>query len=296
MTLTASSAVESHLHERVPDTASELLIAELVLNDIAAVQATRKGKAREDAPRSDEDIAFDFQAASLNTLIGVLQDHQFASSIDRAIETDAHQLGRIALQEQAERDDHRAAVALGNGHDLPQQTLLQRRMELTTVQYAREPAPVPRGNISNATEVDTKAIRVGVENLHITTPVAPVIAPHQHSQSLDTGLECVICGDDVLARRSFEAPCAHRYCRGCIVSLVETSLRDESLHPLRCCHQPLPLELGVFRFISISLRSQFLTKRREYSIPAGSRVYCSNPGCSTFLDASGDIEERSHLQ
>lgn len=74
------------------------------------------------------------------------------------------------------------------------------------------------------------------------------------------------------------------------MSLVETSLRDESLHPLRCCHQPLPLEFGVFRFISISLRVQFLTKRLEYSIPAGSRVYCSNPRCSTFLDASGDMK------
>lgn len=137
MTLTGSSAVEPHLHERIPDTASELLIAELVLNDIAAVQATRKGKAREDIPRSDEDIAFDLQAASLNARISVLNDHQFASSIDRAIESDARQLRRNMLLEQAERDDHRAAVALGDGHDLPLRTLSQRMMELTLAQSAR---------------------------------------------------------------------------------------------------------------------------------------------------------------
>lgn len=106
----------------------------------------------------------------------------------------------------------------------------------------------------------------------------------------DVDLECVICGDDVVASRSFKAPCAHRYCRGCIVSLVETSLRDESLHPLRCCQQPLPLTDGVFRFISSSLYLQFLRKRCEYSVPAGSRVYCSNQRCSTFLGASGDMK------
>ena len=111
MTLAGSSTVESHLHERGSDTASELLVVELVLNDIAAVQATRKGKAREDAPRSDEDIAFDLQAASLSGLMGVLEDHQFALSIDRAIESDTCQLGRLAVLERAQLDDRRAAVA-----------------------------------------------------------------------------------------------------------------------------------------------------------------------------------------
>ena len=129
MSLSGNFVVESHLPERVSDTASELLAAELILNDIAAVRAIGKGKAREDAPRSDQDIAFDIQVASLSALIGVLHDHQFASSIDRAIESDVRQLWSLGLLEQAERDDHRAAVALGDGHDLPRQTLSQRMME-----------------------------------------------------------------------------------------------------------------------------------------------------------------------
>ncbi|KAH0826900.1 hypothetical protein J3R83DRAFT_4491 [Lanmaoa asiatica] len=182
MTLTGNSAVEPHLHELLPDTASELLVTELVLNDIAAVQATRKGKAREDFPRSDEDIAFDLQAASLNAFIGILHDYQFASSVDRAIESDARQLGRLALQEQAERDDHRAAAALGEGHDLPRQTLSQRMMEQTLAQPAREPPPAHRAHPSKTAETDMEAVNVGMKNVHITTPVASKTVLRQSSK------------------------------------------------------------------------------------------------------------------
>ncbi|KAN0076775.1 hypothetical protein V8E55_010630 [Tylopilus felleus] len=268
MTLAGSSTVESHLHERGSDTASELLVAELVLNDIAAVQVTRKGKAREDAPRSDEDIAFDLQAAS----------------IDRAIESDTRQLGRLAVLERAQLDDRRAAVAMGDGHDLPRQTLSRRMMEQAMLQPARASPPPHREHATDTTEVDVEAVNVGIENAHITTAVTSKTVPREF-----TKLECVICGDEDVHGRSLKAPCGHRHCRGCTVRLVETSLRDERLHPLRCCHKPLPLE-PVFSFISLSLRSQFLDKQREYSVPPGSRVYCSNPRCSVFLDASGGVE------
>ena len=90
-----------------------------------------------------------------------------------------------------------------------------------------------------------------------------------------------------MERYSFKAPCGHWYCRGCIGNLVEASLCDERLHPLRCCNRPLSLMSGVFTFISTSLQRQFVAKVREFSVPAGSRMYCSNPRCSAFLGASG---------
>lgn len=122
MALARNSAVE-------PDTASKLLVTELMLNDIAAVQATRKGKADKNIRPSDEEIAFNLQTALLNAHICTLHDRRFASSIDRAIESDASQLRRHVRQERAEHDDHLVAVALQHGHDLPQQTGAQRMLE-----------------------------------------------------------------------------------------------------------------------------------------------------------------------
>ncbi|KIJ16678.1 hypothetical protein PAXINDRAFT_74469, partial [Paxillus involutus ATCC 200175] len=270
---------------RVGDTESELLVAELVLEDIAALEVSRKGKKRDDAPLSDEELAIQLQASSIQSFIGLLSDYQFASSIDRALETDASQLTALCNLDEAEHDDRQAAIALEGGRALPPQTAFQRMMEtqrqperllrscptVTIIHHLyREPSPIGQVNgslHSNYATLMTCVVRI----------------------------ECVICGDGVISTRSFEATCDHHYCRDCLVDLVRTSLRDERLHPLRCCHQELALET-VFRFISASLRAQFVDKSIEFATPSASRVYCPNPRCSRFLGGSDGTKQDLHCE
>ena len=61
--------------------------------------------------------------------------------------------------------------------------------------------------------------------------------------------------------------------------------RDESLYPLRCCQDPIPVE-EVLPTLSLELRSLFLQKNAEFSVFAGDRLYCSNPDCCIFLGSS----------
>ncbi|KAF9242087.1 hypothetical protein BU15DRAFT_87006 [Melanogaster broomeanus] len=210
MTAIEDTAIKSRFQARVDDTESELFVAKLVLEDIAVLQASRKGKKREDAPLSDEEIAFQLQASSLDSFVGLLTDFQLASSIDGALDSDAAQIRTLCILDQAEQDDHEAALALEGGRALPPQTPAQLMME--------EPIQVERS-------------------------------------------ECVICGDRVVASRSLRAPCSHRYCRA--VTLA-----------------------AVFKFISGTLRAQFLNKSKEFTTPSTSRVYCPKPTCSTFLGGS----------
>lgn len=96
-------------------------------------------------------------------------------------------------------------------------------------------------------------------------------------------VECTICGDrlhDVALQ--FSAPCRHYQCHTCLISLVETCTRDESLYPLRCCQQRIPLNT-VFPRLRSSLRSRFRRKAIEYDTPPNARVYCPKPSCSTFI-------------
>jgi hypothetical protein len=98
-------------------------------------------------------------------------------------------------------------------------------------------------------------------------------------------VECIICGDDVRRSQSFNAPCSHFYCRGCLVNLVEASTKDETLYPVRCCQQPLPVA-DFLPLLPSDLRSHFQDKSAEFATPPTSRIYCPNQTCSEFLGSS----------
>jgi hypothetical protein len=98
-------------------------------------------------------------------------------------------------------------------------------------------------------------------------------------------VECIICGDDVRRSQSFNAPCSHFYCRGCLVNLVEASTKDETLYPVRCCQQPLPVA-DFLPLLPSDLRSHFQDKFAEFATPPTSRIYCPNQTCSEFLGSS----------
>jgi len=67
--------------------------------------------------------------------------------------------------------------------------------------------------------------------------------------------------------------------------LVEAFTRDESLFPLRCCQDPIPVA-EVLPTLPLALRSLFERKNAEFSILTRDRIYCSNLNCSMFLGSS----------
>jgi hypothetical protein len=100
-----------------------------------------------------------------------------------------------------------------------------------------------------------------------------------------TRIECIACGDTIVPRKSFRAPCAHRYCLGCLANFAKVSTRDESLYPLQCCQIRMSTE-RVARRLPKPLQTRFRAKSVEYSVPAATRVYCANRKCSSFICSS----------
>ncbi|TFK47506.1 hypothetical protein OE88DRAFT_1665674 [Heliocybe sulcata] len=94
-----------------------------------------------------------------------------------------------------------------------------------------------------------------------------------------TGHDCVVCQEPIM-NVEIRAPCGHYYDKTCALQLFEASTRDESLHPPRCCRQPIPLRIVQFH-MSNELAKLFDEKSREFGTLK--RVYCSNPTCSHFL-------------
>ena len=80
----------------------------------------------------------------------------------------------------------------------------------------------------------------------------------------------------------YTLPCNHTYCPGCIVTMVNQSIVDESKMPPRCCTQPIPAP--VFKAVlSREEQQKFLRAVRLYSTPWEARIFCPGPECGEFI-------------
>ena len=57
-------------------------------------------------------------------------------------------------------------------------------------------------------------------------------------------------------------------------------LTDETLHPIRCCKQEIPMSV-TRQFLTSELAAKTVQKTIEYS--TSGRTYCSNPDCHQFV-------------
>ncbi|TRM55544.1 hypothetical protein BD626DRAFT_577338 [Schizophyllum amplum] len=150
------------------------------------------------------------------------------------------------------------------------------------------------------------------------------------SRPPSTHLDCVACCSPTDRTSSVVGPCGHAFCVGCLARLVCVALTDESVYPLSCCKQPLPMrcvqemssrgvgelptrpmkqEQGVRAAEDVATRSvsaqptvtvedlllphllwQFREKQREYGAKPEDRVYCATARCSAFLGSAVHAE------
>ena len=97
-------------NEAVAD--SHALIASLYLEEIEQVQASRKGKAQDGAPLTDEELAFQLYAEEMGRFLAVSRDAILADSIDKAIQADRTLLRAFATFEAQETRDRDMAFTL----------------------------------------------------------------------------------------------------------------------------------------------------------------------------------------
>lgn len=117
------------LHVIDIDHESALLIAQLQLDDAIELSAASKGKARADAPLSDQEAALRIQAAELASWKQSCHDAVLARSVQNAVDADAELIEAFRLVEETIAADRRAAELLSRGAtQLPPPTEAQRRV------------------------------------------------------------------------------------------------------------------------------------------------------------------------
>ncbi|KAL1719404.1 hypothetical protein EV715DRAFT_272792 [Schizophyllum commune] len=251
------------------DRVTARLVAELALEDLAAINGRRKGKAREDVPPTDEDVAMAEQLLIYEAMLQAMDDFRFAESLDDALEADA----RVLAAEQAATDDRRFAEALANGHDLPHRSRAQELAEQGCVEVEPGACVTSTGATSQATPSTSN---LGGKTDRII-------------------IECIVCMDDIATQQRVQGPCGHFYCRGCTRQLVTAALQDESLWPLRCDNRPLPIP-AIRALLDSATQRTFDARSAELSTPATRRLYCPNATCSHFLGATDPDGVRSNVR
>ncbi|KAL1703988.1 hypothetical protein EV121DRAFT_291775 [Schizophyllum commune] len=251
------------------DRVTARLVAELALEDLAAINGRRKGKAREDVPPTDEDVAMAEQLLIYEAMLQAMDDFRFAESLDDALEADA----RVLAAEQAAMDDRRFAEALANGQDLPRRSRAQELAEQGCV------------------EVEPGA---GVTSTGATNPATPSTS-NLGGKTDRVIIECIVCMDNIATQQRVQGPCGHFYCRGCTRQLVTAALQDESLWPLRCDNRPLPIP-AIRALLDSATQRTFDAKSAELGTPATRRLYCPNATCSHFLGATDPDGPRADVR
>ncbi|KAK1215574.1 hypothetical protein PQX77_021818 [Marasmius sp. AFHP31] len=107
------------------DTIANLLIAQLYLQDGHAIGQSRKGKAREHTPLTDEEYALQVQAELMSDFLNSMEDKRIAEGFGGIMEDDLGLDETTAMIEQAVEDDYRYALALSHGQPLPAQSSAQ---------------------------------------------------------------------------------------------------------------------------------------------------------------------------
>ena len=170
----------------------------------------------------------------------------------------------------------------------------------------------PRAPIIDGTDSVDDMVMTGFAQLNLALPEEPDLmevhaAPQSNTPShsagrafgpvqplhteavLDVQKTCESCSEHVSYSAAVSAPCGHDYCQNCAKQLFLNSMRDESLFPPRCCHQPIPLA-AIDVFLTAEFINHFEEKAVEFS--TSNRLYCAWPTCSTFIPPTkinGDI-------
>lgn len=251
------------------DEATVELILQLQLEDIEDTKRTSKGKGREDDRFSDAEIALQLQQEEFERAFTESGDRRMAESIRRAVLDDGAHIAVLAGEEIRAAGDRQMACLLSGQtpQPNPQAPILDTDDELLS--------KLSSFNIEDADEDDCHEPSSAAGEAGESSAWGAARRP----QKVDVPRsQCDSCTD---MKHTVQMPCKHRYCRQCTVRLFTEALPDESLFPVRCCRQLIPMSV-VHHYLGSDLARRVDKKAIEYS--TSNRTYCHEASCATFIE------------
>lgn len=246
------------------------LISRLLLDDIEELQSKQKGK-QAAGTQTDLEVALSHQREQILTLQTATRDRTFALSMITAITTDQNLLAAIENDERLAEQDRRYAISLRDGRSVtqgvPSSLAIGGAVSVPSNDGAVSSA---MGDLMNRFTLNDKLNNGEGSSRYI---------PSSRSRIKSPGIECSSCFEKCDAIL-FAGPCGHKFCRDCTRQMFLGAIKDEELHPPRCCRNLVPPETAS-RVLNQKELQQFSERKIEYS--AKNRIYCADPTCSKFI-------------
>ncbi|KAK1974310.1 IBR finger domain-containing protein [Colletotrichum cereale] len=251
------------------------LILQIQLHDLDSIKQRSKGKNRQ-GEICDADLAVEAYESELKSRILLVLDRCMCKSMAKANQLDGRLISILVHQEKLAAQDREVAIHLSRGGDVNEDS----SADTTQGKPSRVVDEELLGKLISL-YVSTDGYGDVLEQAESSTWAA------SRGQTTDTAKEvkrekrqCNSCLRSSIFTDLARCPCSHEYCRDCLLKLFETSLKDESLFPPRCCGQPIHVN-DYRRFLPSTLVREFQAKAVELSTP--NRTYCHKPTCSTFI-------------
>lgn len=252
-------------------------IIRVQLEDLHSLTSKRKGKAIEGSALRDEDLTINLQIAELQKLQTYLADLRMTRSISYAVQDDGGTIVVLAAEERRSAQDREIACRLS---DQPTSSIIEipdcrvedevlSRFGSLNIGYDNDTASYLNESVVSFSDIDSEDVHNGESSNW---------AAGRRTVQQKTYRVCVACAE---LRSVLQAPCQHRYCDGCTVRLFGDAITDETLYPVRCCGQNIPLSLAR-PFLGPELTVQFELKSIEFGTQ--DRTYCAKVSCGQFIN------------
>lgn len=250
----------------------EMVALTLQLEEIGIYSQAGKGKHAVDRP-PDSDLAYASFQAELQDYRTSLNDRQLAQSIGTAVYSDGAVVTELASEEIQCYEDRLLAFQISNNDP---------EYQKPSVLVDQETDSRIQSWMCTITESQYVGSVVDLSDDEIEAGPSMSYAERQADilNKLAKQFKCAVCHEYVYSQLTVLLPCDDRYCVDCLKDLFIRATKDETLFPVRCHKEPIPLEL-VSRHLSVEEFTAFERASVEYS--TADRVYCSNRECGGFI-------------
>ena len=271
-------------------------IIEIQLEDSAELAGSTKGKQREGTV-NDAELALQMLTEDLHTCQRVLEDRKMARSIALAVHRDGNLISRAHQQEDQIARDRRFAASLSQapaddehhttGRAAPTQQDEEMKDPWVSDELLEKAAALYNEDIILAGPASAFEDNESDGGDMAVQPESSAWGASRAGKAKQKMGHCVACGDTKDFFDVARVSCDHEYCRECLASLFQASMKDESLFPPRCDGQAIPLNQVRF-FLPVELAKEF--EERSVELSAKNRVCCHDPRCSTFIPWPASVE------